>query len=117
MGDVTYKEYSPEESEIYNAAIAGIRKQMAEGRTFAEACSSIEVADEALRGFILDDALKMMIADLHFVKEVPLRDVAETLGVSFAKVVVAGREMLQDVEISAVEVYRRSHPHSPLGNA
>jgi hypothetical protein len=117
MGDVTYKQYSPEESEIYNAAIAKIREEMAKGRAFTEACSSIEVPDDELRAFILDDALKIMIADLHFVKEIPLQDVARTLGLPLARIVVAGKEMIQDVEISAVEAYRRSHPDSPLGNA
>jgi hypothetical protein len=90
---------------------------MAKGRTFVEACNSIEVSDDELRGFILDDALKMMNADLHFVRAIPLQEVAQTLGLPLARVVVAGKEMIEDVEISAVEAYRKLRPESPFGNA
>ncbi len=117
MGDVTYKQYSPEENEIYFAAIAKIREELAKGCAFSEACGSIDVSDDALRGLILDDALKIMIAELHFVKEIPLQEVARTLGLSPARVAVASKEMLEDVEISAVEAYRQLHPDSPFGSA
>jgi len=73
------KEYSPEEDRIYNESIAKIREGMKNGLTFGEACQVIDVTDEELKEFILDDALKIMIAELHYGKAMNLEEVARIL--------------------------------------
>ena len=117
MKELRYKEYTPEENEIYNAAIARIREEIAGGRTFPEACRCIDVADEAFRGFIVDDALKILVAELYYGKGTPLPELARALDVPLPVLAAAMREMLEDVEISAVEAFRQTHPDSPFGNA
>ncbi len=117
MGAVKYKEYSPEEDRIYTEAIAKIREEMKNGLTFDKACNTISVAGEELREFILDDALKIMIAELHYGKGMPLQEVAKTLNVPMAKVSVASLEMLEDAGIAAAKEYHENAPTGPAGNA
>jgi hypothetical protein len=119
MAGVKYKEYSPEEDKIYNESIAKIREGMKNGLAFGEACQVIDVADEELKEFILDDALKIMIAELHYGKGMTLEEVARILNLPMGKVSVASLEMLQDAGIAAAALNRKNNPKpdGPAGNA
>ena len=119
MAGVKYKEYSPEEDRIYNESIAKIREGMKNGLTFGEACQVIDVTDEELKEFILDDALKIMIAELHYGKAMNLEEVARILNLPMGKVRVASLEMLEDAGIAAAELHRKNNPKpdGPAGNA
>jgi len=119
MVDVKYKEYSPNEDRIYNESIARIREGMKNGLQFGEACQSIDVADEELKGFILDDALKIMIAELHYGKGMTLEEVSSYLNVPMARISVSSLEMLEDAGITAAELNRKNDPkpNGPVGSA
>jgi hypothetical protein len=53
--------------------------------------------DPELRGLIIDDALKIEIAELHYGKRMPLVDVAKKLGVPMERLLQATTEMMEDV--------------------
>ncbi|BCB95799.1 hypothetical protein JZK55_07210 [Dissulfurispira thermophila] len=116
MADFVYKEYSEEEDRIYNEAIAKIREAIKNGLNFNEACSIINV-DNELKKFIVDDALKIMIAEMHYANGMSLKQVADALKIPIRAVDIANMEMLEDVGITAAEIYRKSNPGSPMGNA
>lgn len=117
MEDFAYKEYTEGETKIYNEAMCKIMEALEKGLTFEEACGAAKVEDEQLRGFILDDALKVAIADMFYRKGFPLPEVAAALQVSIDRINKANAEMLEDVEISATEMYRMNNPNGPVGNA
>src|SRR4030042_4250180 len=117
MGDFTYKEYSTDESKIYDAAMAQIIEGLRNGLSFNDACSAVTVEDKELKGFIEDDVLKIMIADLHYVKGLSLPEVASVLKVSIETTNRANLEMLEDVGITSMEVYKQNNPDKPVGNA
>jgi hypothetical protein len=117
MGEVKYKQYSPEEDRIYGESITKIREGMKDGLTFDKACEAIKVDDEELKEFILDDALKIMLAELHYGKGMSLEEVSKTLNISMGKISVASLEMLEDAGIAAAEKHRKSQATGPAGNA
>ncbi|HEX8948934.1 MAG TPA: hypothetical protein VF790_08245 [Dissulfurispiraceae bacterium] len=117
MSDLKYKEYSEEESRIYNEAIAKIRSGLENGLSFHEACSAVDIKDGALRKFIEDDALKVTIAELHYGKKQLLQQVADTLKLPLKKINAAHLEMLEDAGITAAEFYKKTDPGGPVGNA
>ncbi|MGO9612968.1 MAG: hypothetical protein ACLPX5_08035 [Dissulfurispiraceae bacterium] len=117
MTDINYKEYSPEEGKIYNASIAKIRGALTNDLSFKEACSMVEVKDAELKKLIIDDALKIMIAEMHYNKGLLLSQISEILKVPLKTIEIAKKEMMEDVEVTATEVYRRTNPDSPIGNA
>ncbi len=117
MEDFKYKEYSADESKIYDAAMAQIIEGLRNGLSFNDACSVVNVEDKELKEFIEDDALKIMIADLHYAKGLSLPEVASVLKVSIETINRANLEMLEDVGITSMEVYKQNNPDSPIGNA
>lgn len=115
---VEYKEYTPEESAIYEAAIGRIREGIESGLSFDDACSKTEIADPGLRVFIEDDALKIMLAEQHFAGGASLPDCAERLGLSMTRISRAIVEMLEDAGVSASEMYQgESEESGPVGHA
>ena len=117
MGDLNYKEYTAEENKIYNAAMAKIMEGLKTGLSFNDACSAANVEDKELKEFIEDDALKIMIADMHYAKGLSLPEVASVLKVSIETTNRANLEMLEDVGITSMEVYKQNNPDKPVGNA
>jgi hypothetical protein len=112
-----YKEYSSEEDKIYESAISKIKEAIRNGFNFNEACSIVNVSDPALKRFIVDDALKIMIAEMHYEKNMPLPVVADRLKVPLKAVNIANMEMLEDTGIAAAEMFKKSSPVAPIGNA
>lgn len=117
MADFEYKHYTEEEAKIYDEAIAKIRSGLDNGLSFHEACSAADVRDEALKGFIMDDALKIAIAERHYGKGLLLQQVADALKVPLKKINAAHLEMLEDAGITAAEYYKQNYPDGPGGNA
>jgi len=117
MENFIYKEYTEEESRIYNEAMDSIMEGLQKGLSFAEACGCLDIEDEGLKEFIRDDALKIMIADIHYNKGLPLEHVSSRLNVPLDIVEKAHGEMLEDIEISSSQAYTSFHPDHPSGNA
>ncbi len=117
MADFKYKDYSPEEGMIYDDAMLKIRKGMENGLSFSEAFSMVDVQDPELKHFIEDDALKVLIAEMHFEKGVPLPQVADTLKVPLKRLHIAITEMLEDIGTTAAGIYRQNNPDGPIGHA
>ncbi len=117
MENLKYKEYTEEENLIYDEAISKIKEGLKNGLKFNEACSIVNIEDAEFKRLILDDALKIMIADMHYTKGMTLKQVADTLRVPIIAVDRANNEMLEDVGISAAEFYKLSNPGNPIGSA
>jgi hypothetical protein len=117
MEDFKYKDYSDEENKIYNEAMAEIMEGLRNGLSFNEACSIVNVQDKDLRGFIEDDALKIIIAEMHYAKGLSLPEVADILKISTETTNKANLEMLEDIEITAIDAYRLNNPDTQTGNA
>ncbi|MGD8352206.1 MAG: hypothetical protein PVG55_04350, partial [Nitrospirota bacterium] len=75
---------------------------------FDEAASQVEVEDEELRKAIVSDALKVLIAEMHFLKKKSLEEVAEALKLPLERVAEARREMVEEIEADAIQRYKDS---------
>jgi hypothetical protein len=99
--------FTPEEDRLHDAGIAAIRAGLAAGEGFDAACGRIEAADPELRRIIVDDFLKVTIAQRHFQGGESTEQVAGALGISTERVEHARREMLAEVAAASVDVFRR----------
>jgi antitoxin component of RelBE/YafQ-DinJ toxin-antitoxin module len=115
--EFSYKEYTEEESRLYEQTLQKILQGLKEGMTFQAACSIAQLDDAVLKGFVEDDALKIMIAEMHYQQGLMLEQVAEKLGMPVDTLMRANDEMLQDVEMTSVEFYQSQHPGSHSGTA
>jgi hypothetical protein len=117
MEDFQYKQYTKEENKIYNEAMDAIMEGLKNGLSFHEACGSVEVQDEELKNFILDDALKIMIADMHYVKSLSLQDISDSLRLPVERIEKANQEMLEDISITNAQVFKLMNNGTQCGNA
>jgi hypothetical protein len=92
-----YKEFSEEESRIYDREIERLRELINSGLTYSEACEAIEVEDEELRRIVADDILKVMIAELHYQHRLSFEEVARRLDLPLEKISKTHKVMVEDV--------------------
>lgn len=102
-----YDEGKSEEDRLYEDSILKIKAEVQEKKkSFEEAAAGILVADEAVRAAILDDALKVLIADMHFARGMALEELANKLKLPVERIQLARTEMIQQVEQEAIDKYK-----------
>lgn len=106
--DEWHEEFDSEEDRLYEDAVRRIREGVKRSLSFDEAVAAIGVDDPALKADIVDDALKVLIAEMHFAAGRPLAEVAQALRLPLERLERAKREMLRDVEDAAIEQYKTS---------
>jgi hypothetical protein len=117
MEEFEYKVYTEEETRIYNAAIPKILQGIKDGLPFCDACNLVQIDDKTLKQFVEDDALKIVLAELHYSQKLSLEEISAMLSVSLDVITQANDEMLEDIGITASEVFRKQDTDGPYGNA
>jgi deoxyhypusine synthase len=97
--------------KAYEKAEAAIREGLAKGLDFDTACAAIEVKDSDLRKSIVDDMLKVLIAEEHFTKGVPLDELAKRLNVPVERLEAAKTKMLEDVRDTSIKAFYKGLGH------
>lgn len=86
-----------DDDRAYKRYIDAIRSNINNGVKFDLACGAVAVEDPELKKIIIDDALKVEIAELHYGKGLSLFDVSKKIGVSMDRLLKANSEMMEDV--------------------
>jgi hypothetical protein len=100
-------EFTEEESRIHRAGFKIILEGLQKGLGFDEACTGLEVVEPEIRRIIIDDYLKVTIAERHFQGREELEDVAGSLKIPLERVAATREKMLKEVREAAREVYRK----------
>jgi hypothetical protein len=87
-----------EAEKTYMNALAKIKEGLTKGFDFASASAGVMIDDESLRQAVFDDVLKVIIAEEHFIKMVPLEQISKKLNLPIDRLERARSEMLEDVE-------------------
>jgi len=94
-----------EAEKTYMQALEKIREGLAKGFDFMSASASVVIDDDSLKQAVLDDVLKVLIAEEHFVKKVPLEDLGRKLNLPLDRLEKARTEMLEDIEKSSLNAF------------
>ena len=105
--------FTAEEERLHEAGFAAIREGLASGLEFAQACERVAAPEPDLRRIIVDDYLKVTIAQRHFQGGESIADIAAALGISGERVEFARKEMLAEVAAASVDVFRRQGGQVP----
>lgn len=101
-----------EAEKTYMNALAAIKEALSKGSDFNSASTAVKIDDESFRKAVLDDVLKVIIAEEHFVKQVPLEQISQKLNLPLDYLEKAQAEMLEDVEKTTVNAM---HNHIEKG--
>ncbi|MCK9420099.1 MAG: hypothetical protein M0R70_12045 [Nitrospirae bacterium] len=112
MPEFLFKEFTPEESALYEDAVNKFREAIAAGKTLRQAYESYTVVDKELEALIQADFLKIMIAERHFAQQQPLADIAKALDVPLDLVKDTHKRMLQEVGVTAANQFGREYGDS-----
>lgn len=105
--------FSAEEERLHEAGFAAISAGLAAGLGFDEACARIGAVDAGLRRIIVDDFLKVTIAQRNFQAGESTGGIAASLGISVERVEFARQEMLAEVAAASVDVFHRQSGQLP----
>ncbi len=105
MPEFNFKEFTPEESRIYEEAIAKYREAITAGIKLKQAYESYPIADQELRSLIQADFLKILIAERHFAQNQPLEKIARDLDITLEVVMDTHARMLQEVGVTAANQF------------
>lgn len=105
MPEFSFKEFTPEEGNIYEEAVNKYREAIAAGKTLKQAYESYSITDPDLKSLIQADYLKILIAELHFGKGKSFEEVAKVLDVSLDLIKETHARMLQEAGVSAANQF------------
>jgi len=105
--------FTPEEDRLHDAGFKTIRDGLAAGLAFDKACEGVEAAAAELRRIIVDDYLKVTIAQRNFQGGESTSVIAASLGITVERVEFTRREMLAEVAAASVDVFRRQGGQVP----
>jgi hypothetical protein len=97
MSKVNYKEFTKEEEKIYDSAIEEIRSNLKKGMKFEDACSSVKVDNDELKLIVLEDFLKITVAEMHYTSRKTFEEIAEELDIPLQSVALTHKRMLDDI--------------------
>ncbi len=107
MPEFSFKEFTPEESRIYEEAIARYQEAVAAGKKLKQAYESYSISDQELQSLIHADFLKILIAERHFSQNQPLEKIARDLDVSLNLIMDTHARMIQEVGVAAANQFGR----------
>lgn len=97
-----------ETDKAYEEAMEKIREGLAQGLDFDSACAAITVEDEELKKAIIDDMMKVLIAEDHFTNSIPLDEMAMKYKIALERLETAKASMLEDVKNESVKEFYKS---------
>lgn len=103
-----YDDNEPEDIKFLRDSLTKIKSGIKNGLSFDEASGIINFSDARTREEVLDDILKVIIAEMHFNGGKTIEDVAKAIRMPMARLVKARSEMMMDVEAAAIEAYHDS---------
>jgi len=107
MPEFAFKEFTDEESRIYDEAVSKFREMIDAGRKLKEAYAAYPIADSGLQSLVQADFLKILIAERHFAKHETLESLAASLDIPLDLVKNTLARMLQEVGITAANQYEQ----------
>lgn len=101
-----YDGLTPEDDRMYEEMVKRIKGAVEQGMTFEQASAQVDVKKQDMKAAIVDDALKVMIAERHFAGGASVDEVAKALRLPVERIMKARKEMLSDVEQTAIDQYK-----------
>ncbi|WP_130471319.1 hypothetical protein [Candidatus Magnetaquicoccus inordinatus] len=106
--EVVQPGFSEDQDLVHSRAIEFLRKKIKKGDPWKKAVADLTIADQAFKAVILDDFLKITLAERHFQGKEEIKSIARLLQVPVELLEAVKEAMIREVRDASIEVYRRS---------
>jgi hypothetical protein len=108
--------FTPDQDAIYDSAISHLKEGLEKGWPWKKVADSVQLADAKLKEVILDDFLKITIAQRHFQGGEALKQIAKSLQVPMDLLIALKASMIEEVSQASVKVYQMSEEEKKAKN-
>ncbi|MEO5340193.1 MAG: hypothetical protein H7837_06705 [Magnetococcus sp. MYC-9] len=108
--DVVQPGFSEDQDQIHAEAMAFLKKRLHKGESWKKVTDALTMADAAFKAVVLDDFLKITLAERHFQAGEEIKSVARTLQVPVELLLAVRDDMIREVQEASIEAYHRSRP-------
>ena len=102
--------FSADQDRVHADAIAFLQKRLKKGASWKQASEELAIPDPRFKAVILDDFLKITVAERHFQGGESIKSIARFLQVPVELLVAVKEDMIREVRDASIEVYDRSQP-------
>ncbi|MEO5362414.1 MAG: hypothetical protein H7838_02130 [Magnetococcus sp. DMHC-8] len=113
--EVVQPGFSADQEQIHAEAIAFLRKRMRKGDPWKKMVEALAMPDESFKAVVLDDFLKITLAERHFQGREEIKSIARLLHMPVELLAAVKGEMLREVRDASIEVYHRTRPEQTNG--
>ncbi|MBF0401326.1 MAG: hypothetical protein HQL90_11210 [Magnetococcales bacterium] len=108
--EVVQPGFSADQEEIHGRAIDFLRKRLKKGVAWKKMVDDLTIQDAPFKAVILDDFLKILLAERHFQAGEEIKSIAQLLQVPVELLAAVKEDMIREVRDASIEVYHRSRP-------
>ncbi|MEO5354586.1 MAG: hypothetical protein H7835_15395 [Magnetococcus sp. XQGC-1] len=108
--EVVQPGFSADQERLHAEAIHFLQKRLQKGASWKQASAELAVPDAQFKAVILDDFLKITVAERHFQGGESIKSIARFLQVPVELLVAVKEDMIREVRDASIEVYHRSQP-------
>lgn len=100
--------FSKEDDHIYDTAMIQISKEIESGKTLEQIAKNLKIGDQQLKGIIVDDYIKITLAEEHFKNGKSLKSIAKSIGVSHSALIKTKKSMIAEVQQTSVKAFHKA---------
>lgn len=108
--EVVQPGFSSDQERVHAESIAFLQKKVKKGVAWKKMVEDLPVQDAGFKAVILDDFLKILLAERHFQAGEAIKSVARLLQVPVELLEAVKEDMIREVRDASIEVYHRSRP-------
>ncbi|MBF0096876.1 MAG: hypothetical protein HQM04_01140 [Magnetococcales bacterium] len=102
--------FSEDQDLLHARAMDFLKKKIKKGESWKTATAELTIADETFKAVILDDFLKITLAERHFQGKEEIKSIARLLQVPVELLEAVKGAMIREVRDASIEAYHRSRP-------
>lgn len=102
--------FSAKQDKIHAEALVFLRDALRRGKSWKSVTAQLDIKDAPFKAVILDDCLKIMLAERHFQGGEEMNTIALELQVPVALLAAIKEDMIREVKEASIQAYHLSQP-------
>lgn len=97
---------SADDDRLHTQALEQVMRLVKEGKPWDKVVAGLRLDDAELKAIVLDDFLKIALADRHFNKKQGLKEISKELRIPMDTLLATKQSMIDEVRDASLKVYQ-----------